>query len=708
MRTFLVALIALVAVACKSDLPPSPVPDPTPIPAPVPDPTPDPDPTPEPDPEPNPEPDPEPEPPPPAPDPDPVPPPPPPPAPDPDPVPPPPPPPPPSTGCAVEPCTDGSRPIIQLGLPHHSDWSANIYASRHFYYGYGSIGGGTKLEAGEFDPATGVLTVKPGEQFNLRQLRQLQSEGYPALDAGPWLVCYTTLAGDAQLSAPGLSAGVTDANGETCKSINLAPDDRAARILSVTGSGKIRIGHIGRADLKGQTWHPDFLANVSGYDIIRAMDWTAVIGATMTRADQWIPDGWWITQAPSSGWKPLAANEHLRRAGYRFDLLADLAVRTGTAVHLNVPITLGGGVIEPEIRQGGAAMQAAVQANWAAILVETEAENYLLAKHYLTTFAGKGYPANRVLIIEDGNETWNSGNHEFKLGADYVVAAGKAAGVTQGAPAGVGYGNLAAAAARGIERAKAEVAPAQQIVYVLGCQTSSTSQGNFCERAIAGWKQYNSSVSGGVALSNVVLGVTGYHSGAFKWVAGKSPGRGNPWGATSEAEFNAAFAAAHQAGTLNADAARWYLDPASTHFSVAQIVKAHKYFITLANSNGLRGVIEYEGSPHDNVLSKAGTLGAVYPAAHKAWLEWRDSAEGQSVQKALIRDLSALPAWNPAITTGWRPGSLPLSNYMDAGGVGNKRWSESPWILRSPEQAAICPPVGYARAWCDAMRAPLQ
>lgn len=244
--------------------------------------------------------------------------------------------------------------------------------------------------------------------------------------------------------------------------------------------------------------------------------------------------------------------------------------------------------------------------------------------------------------------------------------------------------------------------PDQAIQFVAGWQTGA-ADGVGAFRAlnfITGFQLYKADHADD--LAQVFGGTTGYWAGGFKWNKARSPGVGNPFGVQTEAEFNAAFEAAHRAdpAALRRLIRNWLLGPAG-HDNIASVVANNLILRDIAMAGGMRGITQYEGGPHENALEGAGQLGRVYPASLDFWIDFARSAEGREVQATAIKALAAIDPINPAITTGWAPRTLVVSNFND---VGLEMTARQPWLERSADQLTACNDNSIAGAWCAAAR----
>ncbi len=630
---------------------------------------------------------------------------------------------PPPVTSALYPNTDDGLPILQLGLCHHKDWGGcNPYKNQRLLMP--EYGGAAKVEKGEADPTTGWIFINPGERLILGRVRPLQVK--PAnfdIDPGVWILTATVKAGDTNgpptvrlLAGDFKDAGSALIDGAGV--IRLAADMTGktdARQLSLDGGangGWIRVDFWGPEKFEDdpQGWHPDFLADVSRYKILRFLDWTQTIGARITRASEWIDDGDYTVYGDHSAWRALpAANGALMKGGYSFARIFDLTKRAQNSPHITIPLTLGADVIKDEIllcgtkSDGREGLKSAIAANRDAILAAAKIEFRALADKMARAAIATGFPDHHVILVEFGNETWNYGNSGAACSSDYAAGMGRA--LTGSDDLGYGYGYISAIGVEAFKERFGALKPAQALQFVMGWQTGAADGvGGFrARKSIEGFKAYKTDYA--ADLIDVFAGTTGYWLGAFKWNNARSPGAGNPFGALTEADFNAAFEAQDRADRLLLfkKARDFHLGPPA-HDNVAAVVANNRALLAIAIEGGMRGILQYEGSAHENALTRTGQLGLVYPASLEAWQGFARSAEAEAVQLALIDDLAAIDPINPAVTSGWAPRSLVVSDFQS---VCREAKQGSPWCERAANETVTIPARGIASAWAQRTRQPI-
>ncbi len=624
-----------------------------------------------------------------------------------------PPPDPPPAPSTLFPNADDGLPITQLGLRQHVDWAQGSPYKNLARFNP-NIGGPARVEAGLADPVTGWVTLGANERLIVGRVRNSQVSGFD-LDPGLWCVAAEREGSAFVRIGDFLDAGSTPALARVCGDLTGKTDARQLTLDGGAEGGRIRIKFWGPEKFEGdpEGWHPDFLAAVSGYKILRSMDWTGPIGSKVVRASQWIGDDDYVNYAGSGGWNIIpAANDTLIRAGYSLARLFDLHAKTDTAAHLVIPATLGGQSVRAEITgcdsdanalklgEETALLRAAVARNMDSIRDDARREFRAFADRVIDAMIATRYPDNRVLIVEPGNELWNTGSPGFAC--SYHYAAAVSAALIGSTDLGYGQGYITAIAVEAFKARFKERKPGQALVFVMGWQTGAADGvGGFrAQNSIDGFKAYKADHA--ADLIDVFGGTTGYWAGAYKWNKARSPGAGNPFGVATEADYNAAFEAAHRAdpAALRRLMRDWYLS-AAAHDNVASVVRNNLTLRDIAIVGGMRGVLEYEGSPHDNALDKAGNLGSVYPASFDAWLDFASSAEGREVQAAMIAALAAIDPISPAVTSGWAPRTLVVSDFHN---VGLDRTARQPWLERSADQITACNDNSIGGAWCAVLR----
>lgn len=614
------------------------------------------------------------------------------------------------------PNTADGLPVMQLNVGHHIYWQGeNPYKNLRLLYP--EYGGGPKVEAGEADPTTGWIYMKPGEVLVLGRVRPVQANGINT-DPGEYVLKASIKPGStADITALGFSNNGGDAT-TIRKTAILDDQDLNGNEVKLNGGasgGWIKVDFWGPTKWENDPlgWHPDFLKDVARYKIVRFLDWTTTNGGAVTEAWEWIDDGdYTIYNSTNSGQKPLAANDNLRKFGYSYGRMFDLANKADSTVWVNIPITMGARAIKTELlTKKPSIIKPAIVANFAAIEASAKIEYRLLAEKLARSAVAQNYPDNKVLLIELGNEIWNSGNASFAASTAFADGVGMALNGGADYDTGTGLGHMAVIAFDAFSKAFAQIKPGQEVKFVLGVQTmGGTSR---AKKAAAEFDRYAPTIGVDPKLRlKIFLATTNYFSGGWQWNKNRSPGVGNnPFDVSDEGAFNAAFAAADADGSLFQKLKAWYLGPYSANVNVARLKAETLMWRDYAVNNGWRSILNYEGSPADTVGSLPADaargrpydqLGYAYPQSAQTWKTWIRSQEAFDVQDAYLQMLMQIDTSNPKITDGgWLPDRLVIANYMLTGRDPNYG---SPWTEKNPLEAGQCPTQGFIGAWCKYLR----
>lgn len=631
------------------------------------------------------------------------------PAPDPDPVPPPSPTPSPLPGPVgnILPNTADGLPITTLVLGHHREFQGeNPYKNTLYLADFLPV---SKIEAGEADQATGRMCLQPQETYQIGFVRPTQNRGGNP-DPGKWIIKGAVESGSWAIFAPGFSDDGSG-NGTIRASRVLGAADTGNMMITVTGGASGGCGRpvfVGPEKYENDTdlYRPELIAEVAQYKIARFLDWQTPNGSRITRADEWMRDGDFTIYSGTNCtketclWNRTAGG--MARSGYQFGAIFDLAHRADVAVWLHVPIAMGGDAVKADLVTCKAPIIDAVAANWPTVKASAKVELRAFARMIARSAKAQNYPDNKVMFVEPANEVWNGGNSAFACTKNYASGIGKF--ITGGTPnQGIGLARFTVLMIDAFREVFAEEKPGQAMVFPVGMQTAAWSKfpntfhGNF-EAQITKEEAAN----GVDYRSDIMLATTGYTSGGFQWNKNRSPGAGNPFGVETEAEFNAAFIAADQDGSLFQKLRAWNLGPATSNPNATGNIAMNLQWRDWAVEKGFRGVMQYEGSGGELAINGAGHLVTDYPAADDTWKRYVASPEMFDVQKAIIDGIIAIDPMNPAITSGWRVPSMPVSNYQSVGITGvNATWQE-----KTPDMLGICPATGAAGAWCENLRAP--
>lgn len=600
-------------------------------------------------------------------------------------------------------------------------WNRRIV--NHWISGIGT----DDIISGQWDPTTGWFYAAPGQSYNLRPLRTEQSNGYE-IDPGIWVLkaeIIPNTGGGLGVENQPNTATITcvdfNDNGSTATIIRKTHDitgETDGRVVIIDGGangGWIKVlywGHI-NGENTPYAWHPDFLTYMSDGDLVRLMDWGSINQSKMTRHTDWIDDSDVTIQGYGSDWpsSPPAFSEPNRlkiKGGFSFGMGANLALATDQVLWMPLPSCIGAHSIEATIWANntvGSANQVNFRADIAAaapqILIDAEVDFYELALKAVQSLIDQGYEDKRPVIFELSNEPWNS---NFRLQHWYFNGIGvyiQGRNNWSGSDNGIGYGWILAIMMRAFKRAFSLLKPNQLYYFPLNIQTTGSSYR--ADGALRSIRQYLIENPDGVDLDKVFISPTSYNRGAYRYQSlSVSGGVNNPYGANSALEFAALF----EQNWLISESwlfkmqEDWYVERGRTSGRGNwAIIDDHVRWLNYAISNGCRGIMDYEGSNHDNLDGgpKNQDLLTVYPNSANIWKRFSRSPNGQVTQEDMLNMLMRIGSMNPNINDGgWMPKGYINNNYMD---IGRDLIPNGPWIERLPTEKTSWPPVGMAAAW---------
>lgn len=527
----------------------------------------------------------------------------------------------------------------------NSNWSTNLYDAKQ------------KIERGEWDPATGILTLAAGEtvQFRTPRFIQLSAEGsHTNIHQGPWEWTMEVVSGSPSVS-PGAGWATDPSPPAGYKRYTKTLDNNAngSENFNVSGPGDIRLHYVGlvsdASDWQTSPVRADYLADMAMDKVHRFMDTLETNSSMMTRADEWIRDGEYLKFGVYSYTGTLASNHSKVRGGGDIKMLAEIMVSIGRALWLNVPGGFGGAVTEGDpLGWFGARDSAGLMSYWPQIFAAAKIEYRKLAQRWVQSLIDASYPDNFIVALEFSNETWNSTfriNKYMRALQDYLISVGHNVKNVRG---GGGAGYMCHLMAKEFAQVISEMKPNQQVRFIIGAQTA-TPPTEFSDGALRGWDAYAAdNPSGFLPRSQLYFGTTGYLSDAHKW--SNNPGIYNPFGATSEAEWALAYSQAWQAGTstLYAKIDPWFVDPAlnaprkcsSVYGALADNI-AHASW---CEANGVGWIGQYEGSYHENLPNREIIQTAGYMTAaqrRNVIRNWINSAGGYAAQKLFLQEMFA-------------------------------------------------------------------
>lgn len=431
---------------------------------------------------------------------------------------------------------------------------------------------------------------------------------------------------------------------------------RQLRFSMIRGDGvkAVRIFREEYRDLieAGEIWNPVFLDYAKRYDIIRTMDMQATNASPVRRfADVARPEDAFYSNRFEAEW-PAAA-----RYGAPFEVLFDLANKSGAKLWLNIPPMIGAPLhpAHPSLRQDdhedrvdGDKIRAMARIHGREIVASGEWE--IFAKEFVDRLVAAGYPPDKPLYIELGNEIWNFGA-PFYVHTHYAWGVGQAFNSRWGMRQG--YGVLSARWASALESELAARGLDYNIVYVLASQTAWPER---TSQAIEGYKRQleNAGDLSGRILSRTGVALTTYShcSKAF----GESA-----FGKLSDDELRAAW---EQAIYADREGLKKRLrdycvnGPASEGATRAWIVKNWRAHQQLAEKEGIKLLGAYEGGSHDypkKLLRESEKFRAW-------WKEYHWGPYGADVVRQV----------NRAVAEAF-PGII-LSNYASMGEIGDAPW----------------------------------
>ncbi len=404
----------------------------------------------------------------------------------------------------------------------------------------------------------------------------------------------------------------------------------------------------------GKIWNPEHVDHLRQYDIIRTMDYQAANASPVTRFDQ-------VATVQDAGWgRSLQITWPAPpRYGAPFEILFDLAKETDAALWLIAPTMLGApfDLADPALRRDDRPdridadkLRDRAKENAADILDSNAWEEF--AENVVTRMIASGYPADRPLYFELGNELWNNAGW-FSLHTQYARGIGESINPDWGTRQG--YGVLSARWAAAFERALQTHGRKQNITYVLSGQTGWPGS---TKNALQGhaFQLEAMRIDRATVLANTGVAITSYHNCANGFVEARF---GDPKSNEARTAFEKAIA---EDGEALKDEARDYClnSPASTRFTKAWIIARWKAHDLMAKRGGVRLIGAYEGgsheTPHRNLL-KSRTI-------KDWWTDYHWGVQGADVVRQINLDLIDL-----------FPGVI-LSNYTGMSEVGGHPWND--------------------------------
>ena len=396
---------------------------------------------------------------------------------------------------------NGRRHQLQLGLNFTASFNleypflnmAKSTNGRWFYYLKDNkvLSTGEALAQGLLDPTTGLPLSMPdnavradgGQIFT-------QINNYPQYYAGNYTLEWD---GDAHGLVQGHPRDLFFNDGPNRIRFSFTSETantRALQFSQIRGDGVsgIRLYRNEHKDLleQGKIWNPEFLELARGYDIIRTMDmqgtnnspirsWNDI--ATMDAA------GW--GSGHSQTWPPMPFYS------VPYEVLFNLGVETERALWLHIPPQIGSPKhhFDPSLRKSDKPnepdlqkLRAFAKDNADQILGSPEWDKF--ADNFVSRLVASGYPDDRPLYIELGNEIWNfSGGFVFST----FYAWGIGEGVIGAGDMRHGYGVLSARWMMALENAMERADVNYDVRYVIASHTAWPAR---TDQALTAMKTY--------------------------------------------------------------------------------------------------------------------------------------------------------------------------------------------------------------------------
>jgi hypothetical protein len=413
---------------------------------------------------------------------------------------------------------------------------------------------------------------------------------------------------------------------------------------------------------RGEVWNPVFLDYARRYDVLRTMDLQSTNNSQIRRFDQIakMTDPW--GQGSTRDWPepPFFS--------IPYEVLFDLGVRTGSKIWVTVPPQIGAPVswADPSLRRKekpgrlNGALFTATTTKHAKQTLESEEWN-VFAREFAKRLVASGYPLDRPLYVELGNEVWNNAAGFF-VSTSY--ARGVAAAYNDKWRVGHGYGILSARMALSFEKAFAELKIRPRIIYVLGTHTANVTR---TRAALEGFSFYVEKSGGDPKALLKMTGVsTTNYFGSFKDLTRLI------FGETPAGEQTARWIAAAKQDPegLGRKISDHIIDgPASAKATAAWLVEHWGIHRQIALEFGSTFIGGYEGGSHLNTspdLSQS-------PEFMAFWTDFHWGERGAEITRQVNRRL--IEAY---------PGVI-ISNFQSIGPLkGTAPWMDGHYIRPTP------------------------
>jgi len=574
---------------------------------------------------------------------------------------------------APEPNTGDGLPVYQYGPDFLTYWTAEkaLIDEVSLNSADGISSGGRALralvDAGAYDPATETFRMlimdKPMKVGVVRAL----AERYPARYAGEYVL---TWEGDGSVVMRGGMPRRRKRVGRNRIEMTFRPETAHPTDILIDWIGREGVRNI-RFYKKaheplleaGRAFDPEFVDFVSRYKVVRTMNWSGPVSSIVRDMDDIARRDAQFLGTPTQRWRPAGV-----RRGFpvgleiQFAMEADVALWTHVQPMLGAPPesiakVAGAPRDEAELRPG------AIAAAADAIAADAAFDQY--AAHLAAELAASGYPENRMLYVELGNETWNAGPG-FLRTYQYFEALGEGLGLKSSRRA---YGYMSARLAEALAGAFAAAGRDQAFTVAIGAQTAwPVPARQALEGVVAYYRRTTGDDPPADAMRRFGLATTTYYSGAMSYKKGR-----DCLGASSREAWRAAWLKRLEedaAGLAEALAACLIEGAPGGGGGLRRMMSHFRAHDRLAREFGVRYIGNYEGGSHD-MLDEALKRN---PAAVAFYRDFQRSERAARVRRAV--DEAYLAAF---------PGKM-LSEYNRLGVMEGpfNPWYEQAWGETSP------------------------
>jgi hypothetical protein len=413
---------------------------------------------------------------------------------------------------------------------------------------------------------------------------------------------------------------------------------------------------------RGEIWNPAFVDYARRYDIVRTMDIQSINNSQVRRFDQvaGMDDAW--------GQRATMENPEPSTFGVPYEALFDLGVKADVKIWLHIPPQIGApfSYVEPALRRKD--KPGRLDAELFAAKTSTHAKETLkspewklFARAFADRFVASGYPLDRPLYVEIGNEIWNNA-------AGFFISTAYARGIAKSFKpewrVGHGYGVLSARFALALEEEFERRKLRPNVVYVIASHTTNPMR---TRDALEGFAAYVESEGGdpksllkrtGVAATNYYGHFRDFSATLFK---GPAPNGYAPLWLEAAASDPDAFSA--RLSKLLTDG------PATLKGSGPWILAQWKEHRRIAEAAGSRFIGGYEGGSHFDLPDQL----AKSPEFMAWWTEFHWGNDGAAVARTINQRL-----------IDEFPGII-IANYQSIGNIaGDKPWIDGHYARPTP------------------------